>query len=431
MDAIKDKNILLRGGEIIDPFSGKREQQDIVITHGKIDTISKIDDNFSGDIHDVSGYLITPGLLDMHVHMREPGREDEETIESGCAAAMAGGFTAVCPMPNTMPPCDNQEVVRFLKKRSEQLLVDLYPVATITKGRKGEEITEMADLIHAGAVAFSDDGSPVLNTQVMRYAMEYASMYKAPIIDHSEDSFLSAGGHMNESIMSTRLGIQGIPNASEAVMIARNIELARLTQAHVHIAHLSTKEGVALIRRAKEEGISISCEVTPHHLFFTDEDLIEFDTNLKMNPPLRTADDVEALKQGLRDGTIDVFASDHAPHAIQEKDVEFSAAPFGILGLETMLGALLEKVVNSNILEIDRMIAKLSTVPRSILNLSPVEIKKGELANLTIFNPNQKFKVDANKLHSLSRNTPFDGMELPGKVYGVINNNYAQWNKSS
>ncbi len=427
MNVIKEKNILLRGGEIIDPVSGKRELKDIVIVNGKIDKIGKIDENFSGEVHDVSGHLITPGLLDMHVHLREPGREDEETIESGCAAAMAGGFTGVCPMPNTMPPCDNQEVVRFLKKRSEQLLVDLYPVATITKGRKGEEITEMADLIHAGAVAFSDDGSPVLNSRVMRYAMEYASMVNAPIIDHSEDTSLSAGGHMNESIMSTRLGIQGIPNAAETVMIARNIELARLTGGHVHIAHLSTKEGVALIRRAKEEGISISCEVTPHHIFFTDKDLVEFDTNLKMNPPLRTTKDVEALKEGLRDGTIDVFASDHAPHAIQEKDVEFNAAPFGILGLETMLGALLGEIVNTNVITIEQMIAKMSANPRRILNLSPVEIKKGEPANLTIFHPSRKFKVDANKLHSLSRNTPFDGIELPGKVYGVVNNGYAQW----
>ena len=417
----KADNILLKGGKVLDLTTGKQTVLDIVLKDGKIDKMGKVDENFNGRTYDVSNHIIVQGLMDMHVHLREPGREDEETIKTGCASAMAGGFTSVCAMPNTEPPCDSQEVVRFLKKKSERELVDVYPIAAVTKKRLGAEITEMADLIKAGAVAFSDDGSPVEKSAVMRHALEYSSMYNAPIIDHCEDPSLFKGGHMNESEMSTRLGIPGIPNIAEDIMISRNIELAKFTGGRIHIAHLSTKGGVEMIKRAKDQGINITCEVTPHHLVLTDKDLVNYDTNLKMNPPLRTQQDVDALLKGLKDGTIDVIASDHAPHSIEEKDVEFNAAPFGIIGLETMLGIIITKVVNKGLVPLKDILTKFAITPREILRMPIPQISVGETANLTIFHPTKEWIVDKNKLKSLSKNTPFHGWALQGAVFGVVN----------
>ena len=419
---IKSKRILFKGGETLNLRSGEREKLDVVIVDGKVDTVGRIETkSFTGKIFEVKDHLLVPGLIDMHVHLREPGREDEETVESGCAAAMAGGLTAVCAMPNTDPPCDKQEVVRFLKKRAEEQLVDVYPIACITKKREGREIAEFADLIKAGAVAFTDDGNTVANAAVMRRALEYASMYEVPLIDHCEDSDLSAGGQVNEGIISTRLGLSGIPDIGEAVIIARDLALTEFTGGHIHIAHLSTAKGVELIRRARENGIKVTCEVTPHHLALTEEALIEFDTNFKMAPPLRTAQDVEALWIGLRDGTIDVIASDHAPHSIEEKDVEFNTAPFGILGLQTMLGIVLAQAVATRGLPLHSVLHKMSVAPRQILHLPVPQIKKGDLANLTIFNPDATWTVDREKLKSLSRNMPYHGWELPGKIFAVYN----------
>ena len=418
----KAENILLTGGEIFDLVSGKREKVDIVIVNGKIDQIGAVEkDSFQGIVHKIDGNIVVPGLFDMHVHLREPGREDKETVETGCAAAMAGGFTGVACMPNTTPAISTQEVVRFIKKKADHELVDVFPIASITKDRKGKEITEMAELIKAGAVAFSDDGSPVDDTAIMRNALEYASMYKAPVIDHCEDSYLFHGGHMNEGTMSTRLGIPGIPNAAESIHIARDIELARLTGGYVHIAHMSVKEGIGLVRRAKEDGLNVTCEVAPHHLLFTDADLKNFDTNLKMNPPLRTAKDVEVLKQGIKEGIVDAFASDHAPHTIEEKQVEYNAAPNGIIGLETMLGVILQEIVNSGILTLEAALTKMIVTPREILNIPVPKIAKGEPANFSIFNPDETFVYDVSSSKSKSRNAPYDGMELPGRVYGVVN----------
>jgi dihydroorotase len=425
MNKEKADKILLTGGEVLDLSSGKLEKSDVVVVKGKIDKIGPVDKNsFQGKIFDISGNIMTPGLMDMHVHLREPGREDKETVASGCAAAAAGGFTAVACMPNTTPATDTQEVVRFIKKKADDELVDVHPVAAITKGRQGKEITEMAELVRSGAVAFSDDGSPVIDTAVMRHAFEYASMVNAPIIDHCEDPFLAHAGHMNEGLMSTKLGIAGIPNAAESIQIARDIELARLTGGAIHIAHMSVREGVELVRRAKQDGLPVTCEVTPHHLLFTDTDLTQFDTNLKMNPPLRSAQDVAALKQGIKDGVIDVFASDHAPHTIEEKDVEFDAAPFGILGIETMLGVILQQVVNDGLLRLHEALGKMIVKPREILGIPIPLIKKGEPANISIFNPAQTFIYDIKRSNSKSRNAPYDGKEFPGKVFGVINKGF-------
>ena len=416
---IRADKLLFRGGRILDLDSGESEALDIVVLDGKIDKIGKVE-SFSGKTIDAAGQLVAPGLLDMHVHLREPGREDEETVVSGCQAAMAGGVTAVCPMPNTEPACDKREVVQYLKKQAGDLLVDVFPIAAITKGRKGEEITEMAELVEAGAVAFSDDGSPVVNSGVMRCALEYSSMFGVPIIDHCEDPYLAEGGAMNESFTSTKLGLPGIPNIAEEIMIARDMALAKFTGGRIHIAHVSTAGSVELIRRAKDDGVNVTCEVTPHHLVLTDEAVTTFDTNTKVNPPLRTAADVEALRQGLKDGTIDVIASDHAPHSIEEKETEFAAAPFGLVGLETLLGLVITHLI-PNVLSLAELVKKLSCVPARILSIDEPRIEKGAKANFTIFAPEAVWVVDKNSLYSKSRNTPFHGWELKGKVFWVCN----------
>lgn len=423
MDAfVNEKLILLKGGEVFDIKKNKREPLDVVIKNGKIDKLGQVDGHsFAGKTFDIKGHLIVPGLIDMHVHLREPGREDEETVESGSASAMAGGITGICAMPNTDPPCDKQEVVRYLIKRSEQQIVDVYPIAAITKKRLGKEITEMAELIRAGAVAFSDDGSPVKNSAVMRRALEYSSMYGIPIIDHCEDPDLSRAGDINEGRMSTRLGLPGIPDISEDIMIARDLTLAEYAGGHMHIAHISTRKGVMLVRRAKDQGIRVTCEVTPHHLCLSEETLSEYDTNLKMNPPLRTQQDIEALIDGLKDGTIDAIASDHAPHSIEEKDVEFSAAPFGILGLQTMLGIILTKIVSMGYISLGDALHKMVVAPREILNLPVPAVKRGEKANLSIFSSDKSWTVKVENLKSLSRNMPYTGWKLNGVVYGVFN----------
>jgi dihydroorotase len=419
----KIEKLLLKGGTIVGPSTKNHEQNDIIIINDKIDKIGNVEDkSFNGEIIDVTDNWIVPGLIDIHVHFREPGREDEETIESGCAAAMAGGFTAACPMPNTEPACDKQEIVEFLLKKAKDQLVDVYPIAAVTKNRAGKEITEMAELVNAGAVAFSDDGTPVYNSAVMRFALEYSSMYNVPIIDHCDDMDLFKGGHMNESAMSTKLGIPPIPPVGEDILIARDILLAQYTKGKVHIAHMSTKGGVDLVRKAKAEGISVTCEVAPHHLVLTDESLFNYNTNLKMNPPLRTQQDIEALWEGLKDGTIDAIASDHAPHSIEEKDVEFDAAPFGILGLETMLPIIITKIVNNGTLSLEDALEKMSVTPRKILNIPVPKIEEGERANMTIFNPTKTWTVDVNKFKSISKNAPYHGWDVTGKVTATINN---------
>jgi dihydroorotase len=417
----ESKNFILSGARVIDPSSNLDTVADISVEKGIIKRIETKKKSYEGKkVFRLKGKIVVPGLIDMHTHLREPGREDEETIYSGCASAVVGGFVAVCCMPNTEPPLDNQEAIKFIYQKADQSLCRVFPVAAITKGLKGEEITEIADLAKAGAVAISDDGRPVMNALVMRNALEYAKMYHLTVISHCEDLNLSAEGMMNESFVSTLLGIKGIPSMAEEIMVARDIKLAEFTRGKIHIAHISTLGSVELIRRAKDKGIKVTCEATPHHFSLTDEIIKTFNTNAKVNPPLRTEKDVEAIKNGLQDGAIDCIASDHAPHSIEEKDVEFDAASFGMVGLETTLGLVITELVNTGILSWKEAIAKLTLNPAKILNLSLGKIKVGGSANLTVIDPELEWIVDSSKFHSKSKNTPFEGRKLKGKAVMTI-----------
>ena len=362
-----------------------------------------------------------PGLFDMHVHLREPGREDEETIETGCDSAAAGGFTGVACMPNTNPAIDSAEVVKFIKAKSSSHLVDVYPVAAATLGRKGEALSPMAELNEAGAVAFSDDGNSIANAKILRFAFEYSNMYGLPIIEHCEDPSLTCGS-MNEGITSTFLGLPAIPSFAEDLIVMRDILVAEYTGGKIHIAHISTKNAVEMVRLAKKKGLNITAEVAPHHFTLTEEALKSYDTNYKMNPPLRTKDDVDAILSGLKDGTIDCIASDHAPHSIEEKEMEFQYAPNGILGLETSLGLSISELLHKKILTIEQVIEKMSVNPRKILKLPVPKIAKGEKANLTILDPNLVWQVEVNTFKSKSKNSPFDKKLLTGKAVAAINN---------
>ena len=421
------KKILFRNARIIDGLTERSGLFDIFIVDKKIVDIKpelSLPQDFDGEIVDLQNKLIFPGFLDLHVHFREPGREDEETLLSGALAAMAGGFTAVCTMPNTQPVTDNREIIEFIRDQMKNHLVSVYPVAAITREQKGEELVEMAELVDAGVVAFSDDGKSVASSLVLRRALEYARMFGVPIIEHCEDASLAEGGAMHEGFVSTSLGIPAIPSIAEDIIVARNIMLAEYTKGKIHIAHVSSAGSVELIRRAKEKGIAVTAEATPHHFTLTDDCVQSFDTNYKMNPPLRDAAHVAAIIAGLQDGTIDCIATDHAPHSVEEKEVEFIAAPFGIVGLETALGLIIKQLVQPGILTWQQAVEKLCLNPYRILGLSIPQIKIGEVANLTIVDPDANWIVDKNKLQSRSKNTPFHGWQLTGRVFGVINNGY-------
>ncbi|MFQ5649920.1 MAG: dihydroorotase [bacterium] len=414
--------ILFTNAVVVDPEQLTQEKSSVLVEKGKIKAIGKIKpEGFDGKVVDVHGDILCPGLIDMHVHLREPGREDEETVASGAEAAMAGGFTSICPMPNTEPTADTADVITFLKQRARDLLVDVFPIAAVSRGRAGQEVVEMGDLVAAGAVAFSDDGDAVASAEMMRRAMEYAKMFDVPIIDHCEDKSLSKDGVMNESAVSTRLGLPGIPGISEDIIVARDIQVAQFTGAKLHIAHISTANSVDLVRQAKKKGIRVTCEVMPHHFVLTDESIETYDSNFKMNPPLRTSEDVGAMLAGLKDGTIDVIATDHAPHSIEEKEVEFNQAPFGIIGLETALGLVMKTLVQPQILTLPQAIEKMTHAPAAILKLERGSLKKGALASLAILDVNRKWVVDKQRLRSRSKNTPFHGWELVGKVKGLYN----------
>jgi dihydroorotase len=414
--------ILFKNALVVDPEKLSQERRDVVVENGVLKEIGKISaGHFNGKVIDLNGLVLCPGLIDMHVHLREPGREDEETVESGADAAMTGGFASVCPMPNTDPPADKAEVVEFLKKRAQNLLVDVFPIAAVTKGRAGEELTEMGELVEAGAGAFSDDGDPVATAEILRRAMEYARLFDVPIIEHCEDKALTRNGAMHEGVVSTQLGLPGMPGIAEEIIVARDIQVAEFTKSRLHIAHISTAGAVELVRRAKQKGIQVTCEVTPHHFTLNHDAVRTYDTNAKMNPPLRASQDVEAMLAGLRDGTIDVIATDHAPHAIEEKEVEFQAAPFGIVGLETALGLVLTRLVDTGVLTLPQVIAKMTSNPAAILKLDRGRLKIGAPAALTIFDAGARWTVDKNAFKSKSKNTPFHGWDLKGGVFGIFN----------
>jgi len=374
-------------------------------------------------VHDFDGAFVSPGWIDMHVHLREPGYEHKETIKTGCEAASFGGFTAVACMPNTNPPIHTRDVVEFILKKAEATPVDVYPIACVTKEREGKSIAEMGDLKDGGAVAFSDDGDPVYNSQVMRIALEYSSMLGMPVINHEEDLKLSRPGHMNEGKVATRLGLDGTPGIAEEVMIARDILLAEYTGGHIHVAHISTKNAVDLVRQAKKKGIKVTTEVCAHHFDLTDEEIEKrhFDTNCKMHPPLRTQEDVDAMIEGLTDGTIDAICTDHAPHAIEEKEVEFIYAPNGIIGLETAWPVTNKRLFQTKKLNLQQLMDKLVYNPRNILNIEAPAIEEGATANLTIFNTDETWTFDVKKVRSKSKNSPYLGRQMTGRALAVFN----------
>ncbi|HOM07889.1 MAG TPA: dihydroorotase [Syntrophales bacterium] len=412
------QRLILRGGRVVDPSQNLDEAADIVIDDGHIAAVGPeaAAKTSKGIVIDLHGLIVTPGLIDMHVHLREPGFEYKETIRTGSEAACAGGFTAVASMANTDPVNDNRSVTEFiLRKAAEAGLVRVHPVAAVTAGMKGESLTEFWDLKRGGAVALSDDGRPVKNSAVMRRALEYAASLKMTVISHCEDPDLSGDGVMNESFVSTDLGLPGIPAAAEEIMVARDILLARYTDTPVHIAHVSTAGSVELIREAKKKGVKVTAETAPHYFTLTQEVLKDYDTNAKVNPPLRGPKDVEAVKEGLRDGTIDVIASDHAPHAVTDKEVEFEYAANGIVGLETSLGLSL-RLVAEGVLTLSQLVAKMSVVPAVILGIPGGTLRPGSPADLTVIDTNLTWRVDPTVFRSRGRNTPFAGWELTGKT---------------
>jgi dihydroorotase len=416
--------IILKNSHILHPEQKiDKDKTDILIVDGiisKIGDLTKDDFNDSQEF-DLDGKYIVPGFFDMHVHLREPGREDEETILSGCDAAANGGFTGVACMPNTEPAIDSAEVITLIKRKSAGHLVDVYPIAAATVGRKGEVISPMAELHQYGAVAFSDDGTAIKNSSILRRALEYSKMYNTPVIEHCEDESL-AGGSMNEGFNSTILGLPPVPSVSEDIIVMRDILMAEYSGGKIHIAHISTKKSVEMVREAKNKGINVTSEVTPHHFSLTDDAVKSYDTNTKMSPPLRTGKDVNEILEGLKDGTIDCIASDHAPHSIEEKEVEYDYAPNGIIGLETEVGLAFTELYHNKILNINQLVEKLSINPRKILNLSIPKFETGEAANFTILDPDEVWTVDISKFKSRSVNSPFNKKLLTGKATGVINN---------
>jgi len=411
------EGFVLRGGLVVDAAAETTAPGDVLVRGGTVEEIGpdlKVDGRTAE--FDVSGSLVCPGLIDMHVHLREPGREDKETIETGTRAAVHGGFTAVACMPNTEPPLDNHGTVAFVVERARSVgACRVLPVAAITMGRKGKILTEMFDVAAAGAVAVTDDGDPVADSGVMRSAFEYASMASLPIIAHSEDKGLSRNGMMHEGSVSTRLGLRGIPSASEEVMVARDLKLAALTRGRLHVTHVSSATTVEMIREAKSRGLRVTADVTPHHLSLTHEAVVDYDTSTKINPPLRREEDRTALLEGLRDGTIDCVATDHAPHTEIEKDVEFDEAPFGAIGLETAVGVVFTYAVHTDLLTAAQAVARMSRAPAEVLGLAGAGIlAPGGPADITVIDPDREWKVDTGRFKSKSRNSPFAGYKLRG-----------------
>jgi dihydroorotase len=414
-------SLLIQKAEIIDPEKKWTGVQDVLIEKGRIARIAKDIKAKAKRIVDAKGKFLLPGLVDLHVHVRQPGREDVETIETASHAALRGGFTTICAMPNTQPACDNETVAEYIRLEAKRISkVHVYPIGAISRGRKGEELTDIGCLKKAGIVALSDDGSPVMNAELMRRAMEYAHSFNLCVIDHAEDTQLSAGGVMNEGAVSTRLGLRGIPNASESVMISRNIALSELTGCSVHIAHVSTRKGCEMIRCAQKQGLPVTGEVTPHHLILDDESVSDYDARYKMNPPLRSKKDVRALQTALQEGVLMAVATDHAPHAGHEKAVEFDQAPFGVIGLETALGVCVKALVQSGAMKLETLVHRMSLGPANILGLDQGRVDVGREADLVLIDLKREWEVKEDEFLSKSKNSPFIGWHLPAQVTHTI-----------
>jgi dihydroorotase len=413
--------MIIRQGRLIDPSQDLDQTCDILIDDGVVAEIGTSIKADGAEVMDAEGLVVCPGLVDMHVHLREPGREDEETIESGTRAAVRGGFTTVACMPNTSPPIEGEEGVEFvLSKAREAGWARVYPIAAASRGLEGKTLSEIGSAVNRGAVGISDDGNPIANSGLMRRALEYVKMFDRPVMAHCEEPALSESGVMNEGEMSTLLGLRGVPAASEDVAVARDIMLTGLTGSRLHVCHVSTRGSLDLVSRAKAEGLKVTCEVTPHHLVLTDEAVRTYDTNAKMKPPLRTEDDMVALRQGIKAGEIDAIASDHAPHSAEEKDQEFDVAPFGVIGLETTLGVVSTFLYHEGVVSLPGLVGLLSTNPARILGLPFGTLRPGSPADLTLFDPDGAWEIDANTFASRSRNTPFSGWKVKGRAISVI-----------
>jgi dihydroorotase len=420
--------LLIKNGRVIDPASGHDAVADVMIEDGLIAGVGRDLSRAGTEVFDATGLIVAPGFIDMHVHLREPGFEHAETIESGARAAAAGGFTSIAPMPNTSPVNDSATVTSYIvEKARKHAVVNVWPIGAITKGSAGEELAAIGSMVNAGAVAISDDGRPVMNARVMRRAMEFARSFGIPVIDHCEDLHLSAGGDMHEGLESVRLGLRGIPGCSEDVMVARDILLAEVTGARYHVAHISSKHSVEMVAFAKSKGLRVTAETTPHHFAIADSDMAPYDSNYKMKPPLRSHSDISAVIEGVVNGAIDAIATDHAPHPGDEKMQEFEKCPFGILGLETALGVSFEHLLHPKKIGLKRLVELFTTGPARILGIPRGTLAAGEAGDVTIFSLDREWTYDVNKSFSKSRNSPFDGKTFRGGPVATVVHGAIVW----
>ncbi len=423
-------SIVIKNGRVIDPASQTDRVADVLIVDGRIAGVAPNLSSPQAEVYDASGMIVAPGFIDMHVHLREPGFEHAENIESGSRAAAAGGFTSICCMPNTKPVNDSPTVTSYIVQQARsQAVVNVYPIGAITKGSAGEELAAIGAMKAAGAVAISDDGQPVMNSRVMRRAMEFARSYDLPVIDHCEDLNLSAGGDMHEGIKSVRWGLRGIPAVSEDVMVARDLLLAELTGARYHVAHISTRNAVAMVEQARRLGLAVTCEATPHHFALSDDRMQPYDSNYKMKPPLRSCAHREAVMEGIAAGTIGVIATDHAPHPGSEKIQEFERCPFGLIGLETAIALTLEELVAPGKITLNRMVALFTTGPEQVMRLGRGTLAPGAPGDVTVFSPDVEWTYDLNQSQSRSRNSPFDGRTFRGGPMATIVNGQFVWKR--